>query len=104
MFGIFCDSFGTILGPRSAMLQLTKAGEYGAGDAAPRNTPSGQTALIGGISRTWESGNIPPEIVGKLTRRIAENNPRNGGGIALARPAREITLLDVIQVRKDHCR
>lgn len=82
------------------MFQLTMTGEYAVRAmlhlaALPPDT----VALVAEISRTWE---VPEsflrKIVGKLARGGLLKTARgNGGGVALARPAREITLFDVVE-------
>ncbi|MCC6395430.1 MAG: Rrf2 family transcriptional regulator [Bacteroidetes bacterium] len=82
------------------MLQLTMTGEYAMRAMLHiASLPPRTVVPIAEISRAWE---VPEtflrKIVGKLARGGLLKTVRgNGGGVALARLSREITLLDVVQ-------
>ena len=82
------------------MFQLTMTGEYAVRAMLHMASLPPRTVVpIAEISSEWE---VPEtflrKIVGKLARGGLLKTVRgNGGGVALARPSREITLLDVVQ-------
>ena len=82
------------------MLQLTMTGEYAVRAMIHLATlPPDVTAQIADISRAWE---VPETFLRKIMSQLSRNGlvvtyRGNGGGVALARPAHTITLLDVIE-------
>jgi len=81
-------------------MQLSRAGEY-AIRAMLHLAANNSTNLpnISSIAKTW---NIPEsflrKILNTLTRQgLVYSSRGSGGGITLARPAQDITLLDVIE-------
>jgi Rrf2 family protein len=96
IFGMFFE-----MGFRDPMFQLTMTGEYAVRAMLHiAALPPDAIAPIADISRAWE---VPEtflrKIVGKLARGgLLTTHRGNGGGIALSRPSREITLLDVLRV------
>jgi Rrf2 family protein len=82
------------------MLQLTMTGEYAVRAMVHLSSlPHGTVVSVAEISRDWD---VPVtflrKIVTKLVRAGMITSFRgNGGGIALAHPAHNLTLLDVIE-------
>jgi Rrf2 family protein len=82
------------------MLQLTMTGEYAVRAMIHLAAlPPDVTAQIADISRDWE---VPETFLRKIMSQLSRNGlvatyRGNGGGVALARPAVTITLLDVIE-------
>jgi Rrf2 family protein len=82
------------------MMQLTMTGEYAVRAMVHLSSLAhGTVVSVADISRDWD---VPVtflrKIVTKLVRAGMINSFRgNGGGIALARPAHDLTLLDVIE-------
>ena len=82
------------------MLQLTMTGEYAVRAMIHLAAlPPDVTAQIADISREWE---VPDTFLRKIMSQLSRNGlvatyRGNGGGVALARPAHTITLLDVIE-------
>ena len=81
-------------------MHLTMTGEYAIRTVLHLSSlPPGAIAQISDISRTWE---IPETFLRKIVARLAraglvKSNRGVGGGVALARPADQITLLHVIE-------
>ena len=81
------------------MMQLTMTGEYAVRAMVHlASLPQGTVVSVGEISRAWE---VPETFLRKIITNLARaglvNSFRgNGGGIALARDSRELTLLDVV--------
>ncbi len=82
------------------MLQLTKTGEYSVRAMLHLAAkPSGAVVPIGEISKQWD---IPEEFLRKIVQLLSKSGlilsrRGAGGGIELARPAEEISLLEVIE-------
>jgi Rrf2 family protein len=82
------------------MLQLTMSGEYAVRAMVHLSSlPHGTVISVADISRDWD---VPVTFLRKLVTKLARAGMvtsfrGNGGGIALARPAQEITLLDIIE-------
>lgn len=82
------------------MLQLTMTGEYAVRAMVHlASLPQGTTAPIAAISRDWD---VPETFLRKIVTQLSRGGliatyRGNGGGIALARRADSITLLDVIE-------
>jgi Rrf2 family protein len=82
------------------MMQLTMSREYAIRAMVYlAMQPYGAVAQIADISREWE---IPETFLRKISTRLVKSGLISsrrgvGGGIQLARPAEEITLLDVIE-------
>jgi Rrf2 family protein len=82
------------------VLQLTMAGEYTVRTMLHLAAqPAGAIVQISEISRQW---NIPENFLRKIVQALAKSSlilSRRGigGGIELARPAKNITLLEVVE-------
>jgi Rrf2 family protein len=82
------------------MLQLTMTGEYSVRAMLHLAAkPSGAVVPIGEISKQWD---IPEEFLRKIVQLLSKSGlilsrRGAGGGIELARPAAEISLLEVIE-------
>lgn len=92
-------------------VQLSKAGEYSVRAMLHLAAVNGQAITqISEISKAWD---IPESFLRKILNNLAKvglvNSSRGmGGGFVLARPASEITLLDVIEATEgktylNHC-
>jgi Rrf2 family protein len=81
-------------------MQLTMTGEYAIRAMVFLSSlPSGTTAQISEISREWD---IPENFLRKIVAQLAKSgliSSQRGmrGGVALARPAGQLTLIDVIE-------
>jgi len=82
------------------MMQLTMTGEYAVRAMVHLSSlPHGTVVSVAEVSRKWD---VPVTFLRKIVTKLARAGMiasfrGNGGGISLARPARELTLLDVIQ-------
>jgi Rrf2 family protein len=82
------------------MLQLTMSGEYAVRAMVQLSTlPHGTVVSVAELSR---DGDVPVTFLKKIVTKLARAGMvtsfrGNGGGIALARPADELTTLDVIE-------
>lgn len=85
---------------KNHMLQLTMTGEYSVRAMLHlASAPSGEVVQIGEISKHWD---IPEEFLRKIVQILSRaglilSHRGAGGGIELARPAEEISLLEVIE-------
>jgi Rrf2 family protein len=85
---------------RTPMLQLTMTGEYAVRAMIHLSSlPHGTVVSVADISRDWD---VPVTFLRKIVTRLARAGMitsfrGNGGGIALARPAQNLTLLEVIE-------
>lgn len=83
------------------MMQLTMTGEYAVRAMVHLSSlPHGTVVSVAEISREWD---VPVTFLRKIVTKLARAGMitsfrGNGGGISLARPSNELTLLDVIQV------
>lgn len=81
-------------------MHLTMTGEYAIRTMIHLSSiPSGSVAQISDISRSWD---IPEKFLRKIVARLAKgglvkSNRGAHGGVALAKPAEEISLLEVIE-------
>jgi Rrf2 family protein len=100
-----CDKFCLIwhafgIPQYTPMMQLTMTGEYAVRAMVHLSSlPHGSVVSIAAISREWD---VPETFLRKIVTKLAHAGMitsfrGNGGGIALARQARELTLLDVVQ-------
>jgi Rrf2 family protein len=82
------------------MMQLTMSGEYAVRAMVHLSSlPHGTVVSVAEISRDWD---VPVTFLRKIVTKLARGGMitsfrGNGGGIALTRPAEELTLLDVIE-------
>jgi Rrf2 family protein len=82
------------------MMQLTMSGEYAVRALVHLSSvPKGTIVSVAEISRDWD---VPTTFLRKIVTKLARSGMitsyrGNGGGIALARPAHELTVLDVIE-------
>ena len=82
------------------MLQLTMSGEYTVQAMLHLAAqPRGTIVQIGDIARLWD---IPENFLRKIVQLLTKSNlvlshRGVGGGIELARPAEDITLLEVVE-------
>jgi Rrf2 family protein len=82
------------------MLQLTMTGEYSVRAMLHlASKPSGAVVQIGEISKHWD---IPEEFLRKIVQILSKSglilsHRGAGGGVELAKPAEEISLLEVIE-------
>jgi len=82
------------------MMQLTMSGEYAVRAMVHLSSlPHGTVVSVAEISRDWD---VPVTFLRKIVTKLARAGMitsfrGNGGGSALARPAHELTLLDVIE-------
>jgi Rrf2 family protein len=97
-FVLFGMKFGC--GNRTPMLQLTMTGEYAVRAMIHLSSlPHGTVVSVADISRDWD---VPVTFLRKIVTKLARAGMitsfrGNGGGIALARPAQNLTLLEVIE-------
>ena len=81
-------------------LELTKRGDYGV--RAMLALARAPTATLVSARRIAEAMDIPvrflPQVLGDLSRAgLVQSTPGRSGGYRLARPAAEVSLLDVIE-------
>ena len=82
------------------MMELTRKGEYAIrGIVHLARQPHGNVALLSEIA---EAADVPPTFLAKIFQNFAKlgfiNSYRGtGGGFALARPASDITLREVVE-------
>ena len=82
------------------MIQLTRASDYALrGMQYLASQPGGSVCMLSKISETQ---GVPSSFLGKIFQNLSRANIVNshrgaGGGFSLARPADEITLLEIIE-------
>ncbi len=82
-------------------MQLTMEGEYAVRALMHLAAlPKGAVAQIPAISKEWD---IPEKFLRKIVAKLTKGglllaHRGAGGGVSLARPAKKITLLDVIEL------
>ena len=82
-------------------MQLTMTGEYAVRAMMHlASQPKGTIAQIPDISKEWE---IPEKFLRKIVARLTKgglllSHRGEGGGVSLAKTAKQITLLDVIEL------